>query len=75
MPRHSGSCTGKVTPPVAFLPHSVPAHDAVFAWELLGKRALRQGDWKIVWESRFVDWWNSDAIGVRRGTWQLYNLS
>jgi arylsulfatase len=39
--------------------------DAVFAFELLGQRSVRQGDWKIVWDTRQ----QADAPG-----WQLFNL-
>jgi arylsulfatase len=48
--------------------------DRVVAWELLGKRAVRRGPWKIVHESPFVDWWDMERIGARNDAWQLYNL-
>jgi arylsulfatase len=44
-------------------------------WEIYGKRAIRQGDWKIVWEAPHVTWWNSEALGISRDRWQLYNLA
>jgi len=44
-------------------------------WELLGKRAVRNGDWKIIWETSNVDWWDSSALGIKRDEWQLYNLA
>ncbi|NIB38284.1 arylsulfatase [Pseudomaricurvus alkylphenolicus] len=42
-------------------------HDAEYAmgWELFGKRAVRQGDWKIVWQYK--------PYGT--GLWALYNLN
>jgi arylsulfatase len=40
--------------------------DTVFGWELLGQRAVRQGDWKIVWDQR-------RPPAERR--WQLFNLA
>ncbi len=54
---------------------TVHSDDTAFAWELLGKRALRQGNWKIVRESPFSDWWDADALGIKRDQWQLYNLA
>ncbi len=44
---------------------SAHASDAVFGWELYGKRAVRRGDWKIVWEPA-----PAGADG-----WQLYDLA
>ena len=35
-------------------------HDSL-AWELYGNRAIRQGDWKLVW-------------GASEKKWELYNL-
>ncbi len=55
----------------SLLPHLQDAaarpHDAnaVFGWELYGKRAIRQGDWKILWE----------PVPAGVGSWQLYNLA
>lgn len=54
---------------------TVHPEDAVFGWELLGKSALRQGDWKIVRESPFSDWWDADGLGIKRNEWQLYNIA
>lgn len=54
---------------------TVAPDERVIGWELLGKRALRSGDWKIVRESPFVDWWDSERIGIRKNVWQLYNLA
>jgi len=45
---------------------AVHAEDAVFGWELFGHRAIRQGDWKIVWDQ-------SAPEADRR--WQLFNLA
>lgn len=41
------------------------ADDEPFGWELYGKRAIRKGDWKIVWEPA--------PAGV--DGWQLYNIA
>lgn len=46
---------------------TVRAHaaDTVFGWELLGQRAVRQGDWKLVWD-------RSAPEAERR--WRLFDL-
>ena len=44
---------------------SVHPDDHETGWELFGRRALRKGDWKILWL------W--EPYGT--GDWQLYNLS
>lgn len=43
---------------------SVHSDDATFGWEIFGGRAVRQGDWKLLW------------VAGPNGTdsWQLYNL-
>ena len=48
--------------------------DFSMGWELLGKRAYRKGDWKIVWQPEQETWvpW---ADGIITGQWQLYNLA
>lgn len=71
----AGGDARSLVPILAGRERRVHATDAVFGWELLGKRALRRGDWKIVRESGFVDWWDSEALGIRREAWQLYNLA
>ena len=53
---------------------SVHDEDLAVGWELFGKRAVRNGDWKILWEADHVEWWNSEALNIKRNTWQLYNL-
>jgi arylsulfatase A-like enzyme len=53
---------------------SVHPEDEYFGWEIFGKRALRQGPWKIVWETEDAQWWDSAALGIKRSDWQLYNL-
>ena len=43
-------------------------------WELFGRRAIRQDDWKIVWETDneyFKPW----PVGIETDRWQLFNLS
>lgn len=49
--------------------------DACFGWEMFGKRALRQGNWKILWETEDARWWDTAALGIVRGAWQLYDLN
>jgi len=44
---------------------SVHPDDHVFAWELFGRRAIRQGDWKLVW--------TPEPYGP--GDWELFQLS
>ena len=48
--------------------------DFSMGWELLGKRAYREGDWKIVWQPEQESWepWTD---GIKTGQWQLYNLA
>jgi arylsulfatase len=45
--------------------HEAHAADYVMGWELFGKRALRRGHWKVVFEPE--PYWS--------GRWQLYNLA
>ncbi len=54
---------------------TVHADNDIFGWELFGKRAVRNGDWKIIWETGFVNWWASADLGIKREQWQLYNLA
>lgn len=53
---------------------TIHGDDDYIAWELFGKRAVRQQQWKAVRESRFVNWWDSSELGIKPDTWQLYNL-
>lgn len=53
---------------------SIHPADAVFGWEMFGKRALRQGRWKILWETEDARWWDAAALGIARSAWQLYDL-
>lgn len=54
----------------------VNEHNKEFSmgWELLGKRAYRHGDWKIIWQPQQQNWepW---ADGIKAGQWQLYKLA
>jgi len=50
---------GKSLLPV-FLGRTRPEHESL-AWELFGNRAIRQGDWKLVW-------------GASEQKWELYDL-
>ena len=43
-------------------------------WELFGKRALRQGDWKIIYRPEH-ELLQVSAPEIRNGRWQLYNLA
>ncbi len=42
-----------------------PADDP-FGWELYGRRAVRQGDWKLVWDQ---------APPEEERRWQLFDLA
>jgi arylsulfatase len=44
----------------------VHSADTVFGWELLGQRAVRQGNWKIVWDQR---------LPPAQRRWQLFDLA
>ena len=48
--------------------------DVSTGWELLGKRAYRAGDWKIVWQPE-QETWEPWADGIKTGQWQLYDLA
>jgi arylsulfatase A-like enzyme len=54
---------------------SVHGENFAMGWELFGKRAVRTGDWKILWEPDDVKWWDSEALNIKRNTWQLYDLA
>lgn len=44
----------------------------VLGWELFGKRAIRHGEWKLLWEPSHKLWsWHSS---VKTDRWQLYHL-
>jgi arylsulfatase len=44
---------------------TVHGEEILAGWELFGKRALRQNDWKLVWQPK--------PVGA--GQWQLFNLA
>lgn len=48
--------------------------DYVMGWELFGKRALRQGDWKIIYQP-YHEVRDPVHEGIKTDTWQLYNLA
>jgi arylsulfatase A-like enzyme len=52
----------------------VHAEDEVMGWELFGRRAIRQGDWKIVWEPAGAPDRPGDPH-IREDSWRLYNLA
>jgi arylsulfatase len=52
----------------------VHADNFVMGWEIFGKRAVRQGDWKILRETDDANWWDPAAQGISRDAWQLYHL-
>ena len=54
-----------------------PAHPVgkVFAFELHGQRALRRGDWKILWEQEPLNIWWDDQPEPHWKSWRLYNLA
>jgi arylsulfatase A-like enzyme len=53
---------------------SAHERDYVMGWELFGKRALRQGDWKIIYQP-YHEVRNPVHEGIKTGIWQLYNLA
>jgi len=53
---------------------SVHADDYVIGWELFSKRAIRKGDWKIVYEP-YHEVLEPRVAGIKPDTWQLYNLA
>lgn len=52
---------------------SVHNEDYVMGWELFGRRAIRQGDWKIVWEPSGIPWKPNDP-DVIHDQWRLFNI-
>ena len=42
-------------------------------WELFGRRAIRRGDWKIVWEPAGIPW-EPRELDVPVDKWRLYNV-
>jgi arylsulfatase len=46
--------------------------DYVMGWELFGHRAIRQGDWKLLWLSSKPSWL---TLSGTTDQWGLYNLS
>jgi len=48
--------------------------DEAFGWEISSKRAVRRGDWKIVYEP-FNKILEPRMAGIKTDTWQLYNLA
>jgi arylsulfatase len=43
-------------------------------WELFGKRAIRLGNWKIIYRP-YMKVFEPLPKGVKTDTWQLYNLA
>ena len=56
---------------------SEPVHspDIPIAFELHGQRALRLGDWKVVWEQYPVNIWWDDEPPAHWNSWRLFNLA
>jgi len=52
---------------------SVHDENYTMGWELFGRRAIRQGDWKIVCEPSGIPWKPNDP-NVTDDQWRLYNL-
>jgi len=52
---------------------AVHNEDYVMGWELFGRRAIRQGDWKIVWEPSDITWGARD-FNTSGDNWRLYNI-
>ena len=53
---------------------SLHGEDYSMGWELFGRKAVRQGDWKIVFEPSGIPWKPNDP-NVIVDQWRLYNLS
>lgn len=53
---------------------SVHDKNYVMGWELFGRRAIRQGDWKIVCEPAGIEWEPRDP-DIVNDQWRLYNLA
>jgi len=51
----------------------VHGENYTMGWELFGRRAIRQGNWKIVWEPSGIPW-KPDDPNVIEDQWRLYNL-
>ena len=45
----------------------------VMGWELFGRRAIRKGDWKIVWEPAGIPW-EPRELDIPVDKWRLYNI-
>jgi arylsulfatase A-like enzyme len=53
---------------------SVHVEDYVMGWELFSKRAMRKGDWKIIYEPKH-EVLEPRVLGIKPDTWQLYNIA
>jgi arylsulfatase len=52
---------------------TVHDEDYFIGWELFGKRAVRQGDWKVIYEPYHE--MQDTPVAIWAGEWQLYNLN
>lgn len=52
----------------------VHGDDYVIGWELFTKRAIRKGNWKIIYEP-FHEVLEPRVAGIKTDAWQLYNLA
>jgi len=48
--------------------------DYVMGWELFGKKAIRQGNWKLLQEPAQIDFWKKRNPVLQPYDWQLFNL-
>jgi arylsulfatase len=48
--------------------------DYVMGWELFGRRGIRKGEWKIVWEPSATPWEPRDPSD-KDDQWRLYNIA
>jgi len=53
---------------------AVHSEDYTMGWELFGRRGIRQGDWKIVWEPAAIPWEPRDP-NISSDNWRLYNIA
>lgn len=52
---------------------AVHSEEYTVGWELFGRRAIRQGNWKIVWEPSAIPW-GARETNVTGDYWRLYNI-
>ena len=51
---------------------SIKQDERVLGWELFGQKAIRKGDWKLLWLSSKLAWL---AAPENSESWRLYNIA